>query len=265
MVDRLKPDLTTKNIRNAGESVRILIRELQGWDTVIWEDDFLTYKTDAELQSRYLDRVTGGDGSIDIVAAGVSGEATIDVGDGGTSGDNEYGGWLLGNLQWKGDLNCFTICRFKISAIGTTKVEFGFTDAVDDAGAVDVLATPSVTATNAAVWVVDTDDTATWQALGVKATVIQKDETVLYADVSGTSTATPIADTYFYMGVFLEGDHAMYSMWDASGNKVGDDLIIDNAIEGGTTVAPWIFVQNRAGSQDRFLTVDYTMTGQRRS
>ena len=57
----------------------------------------------------------------------------------------------------------------------------------------------------------------------------------------------------------------MYSQWDASGNKIADDLVIDSAIEGGTAVGPWLFVQNRAGSQDRLVTIDYLMVGQRRS
>ena len=262
MVDRLKPDLTTKNIRNAGDSVRVLIRELQGWDTVIWEDDFLGDSLDA----KYPSATTGVDGSFDKIAGGLGGTATIDVGDGGTSGDNEYGGIGLGGLEWKGDNNCFAIARIKLSAIGTVKVEFGFTDSFGDAGAVNDLAAGSATASDAAVWVVDTDDTAVWQAFAVNGGgTPQKKEETFYIDVSGTATAAPIADTYQYMGVFLEGNHAMYSQWDASGNKIADDLVIDSAIEGGTAVGPWLFVQNRAGSQDRLVTIDYLMVGQRRS
>ena len=41
--------------------------------------------------------------------------------------------------------------------------------------------------------------------------------------------------------------------------------IFDDAIEGGTAVCPWVFVQNRAASQDRLITLDYFMVGQRRS
>ena len=62
MVDRLTPDLTSRNIRKAGDSLRGLLREMQGWDTVVVEDDFLTYKTDAELVTGYPAVVAGVDG-----------------------------------------------------------------------------------------------------------------------------------------------------------------------------------------------------------
>ena len=254
MVDRLKPDLTTRNIRNAGESVRVLIRELQGWDTVIWEDDFLGDSLDA----KYPAATSGVDGSFDKIASGLGGTATIDVGDGGTSGDNEYGGIGLGGLEWKGDNNCFAIARIKISNVGTVIAEFGFTDVFSDAGAVNDLGAGSATAGDAAVWVFDTDDTATWQAFAVNGGgTPQKNE--------ASTIVAPVADTYQYMGVFLEGNHAMYSQWDTSGRKIGEDLVIDSAIEGGTAVGPWLFVQNRSGSQDRLITIDYLMVGQRRS
>jgi|3_EtaG_2_1085321.scaffolds.fasta_scaffold01390_7 hypothetical protein len=259
MVDRLTPDLTSRNIRNAGESLRGLLREIQGWDTVIVEDDFLTYKTAAELVSGYPAVVTGVDGSFDASLTGISGEATVDVGDGGTSGDNEYGGQALSHLQWKGDLNAFFVARIKISNVGTVKVEVGFTDAITgDAGAVDTLATYSTNADDWAGWIIDTDDTATWQATGVKATTeATKNES--------SSIVAPVADTYQYMGVFLDGDNAMFMQWDASGRKIGETLSVDSAIEGGTAVCPWVFVQNRAASQDRLITLDYFMVGQRRS
>ena len=258
MVDRLTPDLTSRNIRNAGESLRGLLREIQGWDTVIVEDEFITYKTDAELVSGYPAVVTGDDASFDTSLTGISGEATVDVG-AGTAGDNEYGGQALSHLQWKGDLNAFFVARIKISSVATVKVEVGFTDAITgDAGAIDTLGTYSTNASDWCGWVIDTDDTATWQATGVKATTeATKNES--------SSIIAPVADTYQYMGVFLNGDNAMFMQWDASGRKIGETLSIEDAIEGGTAVCPWVFVQNRGSSQARNITLDYFMVGQRRS
>lgn len=253
MVDRLIPDLTTRNIRNAGDSFRRLQQEIRGWDVVIWEDDFLG---DA-IDTRYPAVATGVDGSFDASATGISGVATLDVGDGATSGDDEYGGQPLGNLEWQGDLNAFTVARIKISDITTVKVEFGFTDALTDAGAVNDLATPTVTATDCAVWCLDTDDTATWQAVSANAGTAGKSE--------NSSIVAPVNDTYQYLGVFLEGDNVIFKQWDASGAKVGEDIVLDSGIEGGTAVAPWLFVQNRAATIDRVVTIDYVMTGQRRS
>ena len=258
MVDRLTPDLTSRNIRKAGDSLRGLLREMQGWDTVVVEDDFLTYKTDAELVSGYPAVVTGDDGSFDASLTGISGEATVDVG-AGSAGDNEYGGQALSHLQWKGDLNAFFVARIKISNVGTVKVEVGFTDAITgDAGAVNTLASYSTTATDWCGWIIDTDDTATWQATGVKNnTEATKNES--------SSIVAPVADTYQFMGVLLDGDNAMFMQWDASGRKIGETLSVDSAIEGGTAVCPWVFVQNRGGSQARNITLDYFMVGQRRS
>jgi len=258
MVDRLTPDLTSRNIRKAGDSLRGLLREMQGWDTVVVEDEFITYKTDAELVSGYPGVYSGDDGSFDTSLTGISGEATLDVG-AGSAADNEYGGQALSHLQWKGDLNAFFVARIKISNIATVKVEVGFTDAITgDAGAVNTLASYSTTADDWCGWIIDTDDTATWQATGVKATTeATKNES--------SSIVAPVNDTYQYLGVFLDGDNAMFMQWDASGRKVGETLSVDSAIEGGTAVCPWVFVQNRAGTQARNITLDYFMVGQRRS
>ena len=258
MVDRLTPDLTSRNIRKAGDSLRGLLREMQGWDTVVVEDEFITYKTDAELVSGYPGVYSGDDGSFDTSLTGISGEATLDVG-AGSAGDNEYGGQALSHLQWKGDLNAFFVARIKISNIATVKVEVGFTDAITgDAGAVNTLGSYSTTADDWCGWIIDTDDTATWQATGVKATTeATKNES--------SSIVAPVNDTYQYLGVFLDGDNAMFMQWDASGRKVGETLSVDSAIEGGTAVCPWVFVQNRGAGQARNITLDYFMVGQRRS
>jgi hypothetical protein len=256
MVDRLIPDLTTTGIRGAGDSARRLIQEVNGWDVVYDFDDFTNDKSDAELQSRYPAVKTGVDGSIDTVASGISGEATIDVG-AGAADDNEYGGWGLGELEYKGDLNAFCVARIKISNIATVKVEFGFTDSLADAGAVNSLAGNTFTADDAAMFVLDTDDTATWQAVGVKAT------TAATKNESGGIIA-PVNAVYQTLGVFLEGDNARFVQWDTNGKKIGETISIDAAIEGGSAVAPWLFVQNRAAAQARNVTIDYRAVGQRR-
>lgn len=254
MVDRLIPDFTTTNLRNAGDSIRVFFREVRGWDVALWEDEFLGDALDA----KYPAATTGVDGSFDKIAGAQSGTATIDVGDGATSADDEHGGIGLGGLEWSGDLNCFAVARINISAVTTVKVEFGFTDSFADAGAVDVLATPTATASDAAVWVIDTDDTATWQAFAVNGGgTPQKNE--------NAQIVAPVAATFQYMGVFLEGNQAVFIQWDANGRRIGETLTIDSAIEGGTAVGPWLFVQNRAGTIDRLATIDYLMVGQRRS
>ena len=194
--------------------------------------------------------VTGTDGSLDKVAGSINGEATLDVGDGATSGDNEYGA-IASGLEWEGDKKAVMACRIKISDITTVKVEVGFTDAISgDAGAVNVLATPSYTADDLAMWVIDTDDTATWQAVGVKATNgITK--------VEDSTIVAPVNDTYQTLIVELDDDAVRFSQLDLNQKMVYQSAWQQNGIEGGTNVTPWVFVQNRANAIDRLVTMDY--------
>ncbi len=263
MVDRLMPDLTQNSIRGAGDSIRQLLRELKGWDIVYRFDDFENDKSDAELVSRYPAVKTGVDGSIDASLTGISGEATIDVGDGANdSGDNEYGGWPLSHLQYKGDLNAFVVARIKISDITDVKVEFGFTDTLsDDAGAVDTLASFSTNAEDCALWIIDIDDTGnpdTWQCVGAK-------DTTEATKNEASSIVAPVNGIYQTLGVFLETDDAYFMQWDVNGRKLGETLVVEDAIQGGDPLCGWLFVQNRAsGGQDRLVTIDYMAIGQRR-
>ena len=219
---------------------------LNAFDITKWEDNFLG---DA-LRGEYSAVSTGGgDASHDKLAGSLNGESTLDVGDGGTSSDNEYGGLPLG-LEWAGDNNAIFCCRLKLSAITTVKVEVGFTDALADAGAVNVLATPSFTATDCAVWVFDTDDTATWQGVGAKAGTAP-------TKIEDSDIAAPVAGTYQTMIVQLQGDAARFIQLDANHGLIYESAWVANAIEGGTKVTPWVFVQNRTGSIDRLVTMDY--------
>lgn len=258
MADAMPFNLSAERIRSTvpfagGASTLRDLTLQQSWDTVVFYDDF---HGDDITVSGYA-TVTGVDGSHDKVAGSVNGESTIDVGDGATSADNEYGAINLG-LEWQGDLNAMMAVRLKVDDITTVKIECGFTDALADAGAVNVLATPTYTADDAALWILDTDDTATWQGIGVKATTgITK--------VEDSTIVAPVNDTYQTLVVALQGDNAKYLQFNAAGNKVYESAWQTDAIEGGTNVTPWIFIQNRADTQDRVLTLDYIYVAQRRA
>lgn len=256
MVEAVPFDLSNQRIRStipfSGDGTFRDLLELQGWDMVVWDDDFTGDAVDAKYGV-----ATGVDGSHDKVAGAVNGESTIDVGDAATSADNEYGAVNLG-LEWQGDLNAVMACRLKISNIADVKVECGFTDALADAGAVNVLATPTYTATDAALWIIDRDDTATWQGVGVKAgTGITK--------VEDATIVAPVNDTYQTLVVALRGDNTKYLQYNAAGRKVYESEWQPDGIEGGTNVTPWIMVQNRADAQDRVVTIDRLWVAQRRA
>ena len=131
-------------------------RELFSWDTVRFFDDFLgeqLMNATADGDPGVYVEVTGVDGAFDILADSENGAAQLQASV-GAGADNEYGGVSLANLTWKGDLSLMVAARLQIDAITTVKVEFGVTDVSTDAGAALVLATPTATADDAALWVI---------------------------------------------------------------------------------------------------------------
>ena len=110
--------------------------------------------------------------------------------------DNGYAGQGMG-LQFTGDRGVLGEFIIKTPAtITTMKIEVGFSDADDDAGAINVKATPSFTATDCAVFVVDTDHDANIAFITAK---------------GGSGTATQdiqalAASTTYRLGVRIEGD-----------------------------------------------------------
>lgn len=198
---------------------------------------------------------TGVDGALNIEDATVTnGEAMLRASNGNGS-DNEYGGLSMG-LNWRGEQNAVFVTRLKIDTLATVKVEIGFTDAVDDAGAVNVLATPSFTAADSTGWILDTDDTAYWQYFGVDSgTGITKVE----------NANAPVADTYETFVVALRDTNSRGLRLDANGHVVEDTGWQSAAVTAGVDLTPWIFVQLRTGTLDRNVTIDYWGAWQRRS
>jgi hypothetical protein len=216
-------------------------------DVVVWHDDFLgdLIRGSATSPGVY-EKVTGVDGSIDILADQTNGIAEIRASD-GNGADNEYCGISLPELNWTGDRNAWMAARIAIDAITTVKVEVGFTDVTTDAGAVDVLATPTTTAHDCALWCFDTDDTAYWQCVGSKnSTTPQKIE----------GGIAPTATTFETLIVQLHGDSAKFMRLDQYGNKTYESEWMAAAITAADKICPWIFVQLRAGTIDRNVSLD---------
>lgn len=232
---------------NIGPAFPFLALGIPPLDMVVWDDDFLgdTIRGDATAPGIY-EVVTGVDGAINILADQTNGIAEIRASD-GNGGDNEYAGISLPELAFLGDNYCALWARLTIDTITTVKVEVGFTDVTTDAGAVNVLATPTKTADNFAVWAFDTDDTAYWQAAGFKATAAA---TKIEPEIA------PVATTFEWLGVVIEGDNAKFYRLDQYGNKTYESDWMTDAIEGGTKICPWIFVQLRADTIDRNVSLD---------
>ena len=213
------------------------------WDMVHYFDDFLGDEIRGSGATPGVYEVnTGSDGAINILADQTNGVAEIRASDGAGS-DNEYCGIALPELGFTANRNA-------------VKVEVGFTDVTTDNGAVNVLATPNATASDSALWVFDTDDTAYWQNVGIKnGTVATKIEDGL----------APVADTFETLIVALRDTNAKFLRLDANGNLTYESAWMTDAITAADKLSPWIFIQLRTGSIDRNLKVDFIDVRQRRT
>ena len=226
------------------------------WDMVHYFDDFLGDEIRGSGATPGVYEVnTGDDGAINILADQTNGVAEIRASDGAGS-DNEYCGIALPELGFTANRNAVMACRLSIDAITTVKVEVGFTDVTTDNGAVNVLATPNATASDSALWVFDTDDTAYWQNVGIKnGTLATKIEAGL----------APVADTFETLIVALRDTNAKFLRLDANGNLTYESAWMTDAITAADKLSPWVFIQLRTGSIDRNLKVDYIDVRQRRT
>lgn len=210
------------------------------------------------LDDKYTVTAAGTAGAAAIVAGTLNGILRLTTGT-----DNDGTAYVTTGLQFKGDHNAVMEARIAVSELEAVKVEVGFTDALADAGAVNVLATPTYTATDCAVVIMDTDDTAPtddpFQFVGVKAgTGITKLE---------PATVRFVAGEYLTFTVALRGDAVRYIVeadeGDAAANPYYDSGWQENGIEGGTLVTPWIFAQTR-DTDSVNLDIDYLNVWQSR-
>ncbi len=161
--------------------------------------------------------------------------------------DNGYAGIALA-LAYKGDLGLLAEYWLELPAdITTLKVEAGVTDATADAGAVNVKATPTATATDYGVFVFDTDDDTALAFHSAKA---------------GTIVATEGVDTLsasdkLYMAVRVQGDN-VEAYYQANSMRSPVKVAVHGGsagIEGGSALTPWVFAQARAGAASRTVTL----------
>jgi len=152
----------------------------------------------------------------------------------GTDNDG-YAGQGFG-LFWKGDNGVYFQSRQQYgSAITTAKMEIGFSDAIDDAGAVNAKATPTATATDFAVLVFDTDDNTELDFISQDtATVAARAENVYAAFAAATDFSTIFRAQNDLVGVAIGPSDTNLTTIGAGG-----------AMQGGTLVTPWWFAQNR--------------------
>lgn len=154
--------------------------------------------------------------------------------------DDGYAGQGMG-LQFTGDRG--VLAEFLVttpSAVTTFKMEVGLSDADDDAGAINLKATPTFTASDCAVFCVDTDDDANFAFISREST-------------GGTTGVTQdivaiAASTTYRIAVRAEGNSVSAYL---NGTQVAAGVI-----EGGSALTPWVFVQARAGTASRTIKLN---------
>ena len=238
-----------QNLRNTmGLAREFGFAEFNTLDQVVVFDDFLGDVLDVEWQTAD----TGSGSSADaVISAGANGTIVMVTG----TADNGFSA-ISRELNFQGQLNCVIAARIKVNDIAAVKMEIGFTDAHDDAGAVNTMATYATTATDWVGWVFDTDDTAYWQATGV--------DTNTEATKIEPSIA-PVAATYETLIVALEDTTAHFYRLDANGYQTYRSAPMTGACTKDVSLTPWVFVQSRESSDSKTLTVDYIKAWQRRT
>ena len=238
-----------QNLRNTmGLAREFGFAEFNTLDQVVVFDDFVGDVLSVEWRTAD----TGSGSSADaVISAGANGTIVMVTG----TADNGYSA-LSRELNFQGQLNCVMAARIKVDDIAAVKMEIGFTDAHDDAGAVNTMATYATTATDWVGWVFDTDDTAYWQATGVDTnTEATKIEDGL----------APVAATYETLIVALEDTTAHFYRLDANGYQTYSSAPMTGACTKDVSLTPWVFVQSRESSDSKTLTVDYIKAWQRRT
>lgn len=200
------------------------------FDYDVWEDNF---KGDAILGEYPSAKTNGTSAAVTFTEHNTYGYLELVTG----TSDNGYAGQGVG-LHWNGDRGILAEILFKTpSAITTLKFEMGLSDADDDAGAINLKATPTFTATDCAVVCFDTDDDTNFACISAKAGSATSTQDI--------TAVVPAASTFYRVAIRVEGDSVTY--W------INNSLVAghENAIEGGNDLTLWAFAQARTGSASR--------------
>ncbi len=249
-----------------GSSVYQALEIMDSLDVVqLVKDDFTGRTLDT---GDYTLSNGGGNAAADpVITAGVvNGVADFVTGDAaGSTASSE----LAVGLQAKGDQGCFMIVRVTSDIVTNMKMEFGFTDALTDPGAIATKSTPGFNAADCAIWVFDTDDDVGFEGLANNNTDTAP-MTTLEAGI------TPVAGTYEWFGVeLIETDDTnsecavVFYRWDADGNltfkEIGGGVGGNQGPNGNILLTPWVYVEERSGGATTTMSVDFLGAWQRRT
>lgn len=233
-------------------------------DVAVWNDDFMGAPAiQPSAGGAYQLTASGTASAVAAIVVGtVNGAVRLNAG----TADDGRSDLSLG-LNFRGDLSCAIMVKLEVTDILAMKLEVGFTDVISgtDAGAVNDVSAPTFTATDAVLWIQDTDDggNANLQCVGVDsgtaATKIEDGQTMvvntqltLGIEVRENPSGTDTCSAKFYRG-------------DANGLITYESDWMDLAISDNVLLTPWIFAQNRGASTNLDVTIDYIKVWQRRT
>ena len=256
MAKRLEKDLTRNFMARFGRGPAYAISPMFAWDVFkVGPDDF-----EGPTINTYRWTVGNGGGASaasPAISAGLeNGQIQMVT---GTANDNTASSTLCSGRHLYGQNNAIIVARLAIgTSIGSVKVEVGFRDAITTtAGAHFVTndkATATFTATDGVVWAYDSSDNAYWEGLGVAAA---SGATTLEAAIS------PVAATFEYLEVALEGTTAHFRRYNADGGLTYSGVMTD-AISADVMVAPLIAVEAKSATS-KTLYVDWVFAYQGRT
>jgi hypothetical protein len=178
--------------------------------------------------------VAGTAGSTTSVLRMVSG-----TDDNGYAGQGYYQHWKAGNGLY---MACALIMP---AAVTDLKIEVGLTDSSADAGAINAKATPTATADDAVVLILDTDDNAEFDLLQIAATTPAAAVENVKTLVGGTTYTFEFVGSGSMIAAYIDGAH------------VGTGTLTSTV-----ALTPWVFCQARAVSTSKTLDCDWLyMTG----
>ncbi len=234
--------------------------ELNTMDMVVWgPHDFIDMGADGDGTTLLGETVDAGS-MTGTVASTVNGICRLVT----SAGTEKYigvfpnGGEGLMGAAFKGANSCVVWARVAISSADAVKIEVGFIDDDSDAGAVNVLGTPSTNSHDCAVWCYDTDDTTALYWQGVHSANSQTPSKVEPA------VFLPVAATYEWLGVALNDGNVKFMHMDANGTPDYESAWQASGITSTDALIPWIFVQARNGTSKN-LDIDYWVAWQRRT
>lgn len=157
---------------------------------------------------------------------------------------------LAGELLYKAENTLYFEVRLAVSAITTTAVCVGLSDAKGESNGLIAASldgtTFTTTASDGVFWLYDTDATVdVWRGIGVKA------DTDITTKPTGVA---PVAATFEKLGIAVNA--AGHATWFQNGRPVGSSA---NAVTATTALCPYIAIQNRAAAASRNLDVDYVL------